>query len=95
MLIMKKAIEKIVRDLRTLADHLETLDLNIKQEVDEEIKNKEIVITIENVRAVLAQKSQDGKVKEVKALIQKYGAEKLTALDPSCYKDILKEAEDI
>ena len=95
MLIMKKAIEKIVRDLRTLADHLETLDLNIKQEVDEEIKSKEIVITIENVRAVLAQKSQDGKVKEVKALIQKYGAEKLTALDPSCYKDILKEAEDI
>ena len=50
-------------------------------------------ITIEKVRAVLAEKSQSGKQPEVKALITKYGANKLTDIDPAKYADLLKEAE--
>ncbi|MGE5390475.1 MAG: hypothetical protein ACM3PE_05355 [Deltaproteobacteria bacterium] len=50
-------------------------------------------ITLEKVRAVLAEKSQAGKQPEVKALIEKFGAKKLTAVDPACYEDLLKEAE--
>ncbi len=50
-------------------------------------------IPIEKVRAVLAEKSQSGKQSEVKGLITKYGAKKLTDLDPAIYPQLLNEAE--
>lgn len=50
-------------------------------------------VNIEKVRAILAAKSQGGKQPEVKALIVKYGANKLTDIDPSHYEALLKEAE--
>ena len=61
-------------------------------------KEKNEVLTeikIEDVRGFLSEKTRNGKVKEVKELIRKYGTEKLTALEPSCYKELLKEAENI
>jgi hypothetical protein len=94
---MKLALD-IVSDLKALAKSIEIL---VKaMETDEmpsveESALKEEKITIEQVRAVLAEKSQDGKQPEVKALIQKYGANKLTEVDPSNYKNLLKEAEVI
>jgi hypothetical protein len=42
---------------------------------------------------VLAQKSQSGKQPAVKALITKYGAKKLTDIDPSYYAELMTEAE--
>jgi len=49
--------------------------------------------TLEDVRAVMAQKSQDGKSKEVKELLQKYGAAKLSAVKPEDYPALLREAQ--
>ncbi len=49
--------------------------------------------TLEDVRAVMAQKSQDGKSKEVKELLQKYGAAKLSAVEPEDYPALLREAQ--
>lgn len=95
---MKDAVLKIVKDLRGLAGDLEIFTKLIKEESVElktKVDTKEKVISIEDVRAVLASKSQDGKQKEVKALIQKYGANKLTDLEPTCYKDLLKDAEEM
>lgn len=53
----------------------------------------EKTVTIEDVRAVLAAKSQDGKTKEVKALLMKYDAGKLSGVKPEDYASLLKEAE--
>lgn len=53
----------------------------------------ETTVTIEDVRAVLAAKSQDGKTKEVKALLMKYDAGKLSGVKPEDYAALLKEAE--
>ena len=98
---MKDAVLKIVNDLRGLAHDLEAFANLYKGESDdskikpEEKKIKEKIISIEEVRAVLTSKSHCGKQKEVKALIEKYGANKLTDLDASCYKDLLKEAEEL
>ena len=50
-------------------------------------------ITIEQVRAVLASKSQDGKTRQVKALLLKYDAGKLSGVKPEDYPALLKEAE--
>lgn len=54
---------------------------------------KEKVVAIEDVRAVMAQKTQEGKSKEIKELLQKYGAVKLSAVDPEHYPALLKEAK--
>ncbi|MBC2723230.1 DNA ligase [Desulfosporosinus sp.] len=52
-------------------------------------------IPIEKVRAVLAEKSQSGKQPQVKDLITKYGAKKLTDLDPAVFPQLLREAEEL
>ena len=50
-------------------------------------------ITLEQVRAVLAEKSRDGHTAEVRALLEKHGASKLSEIDPSKYASLLAEAE--
>ena len=50
-------------------------------------------LTLEDIRSVLAQKSVDGHTAEVQALIRKYGADKLSQVDPANYADLLHEAE--
>lgn len=49
--------------------------------------------TLEDIRALMAQKSQDGKAKEVKELLQKYGAVKLSAVKPEDYPALMQEAQ--
>ena len=51
------------------------------------------VLTLEQVRAALAEKSHDGKTEAVRELLQKYGAPKLSAVDPKHYPALLKDAE--
>ena len=50
-------------------------------------------ITIEEVRAVLAAKSQDGKRKEVKDLLLKYDSGKLSGVKPEDYPALLADGE--
>lgn len=50
-------------------------------------------VSLEDVRAVLAEKSHDGLTAEVRRLLEKYGASKLSGIDPSRYADLLREAE--
>lgn len=50
-------------------------------------------LTLEDVRSVLAQKSAEGHTAEVQALVKKYGATKLSQVDPAHYAALLAEAE--
>ncbi len=52
-------------------------------------------ITHEEVRGVLATKSRAGYTMQVQALLQKYGAAKLSQVDPKNYVDIIREAGGI
>lgn len=49
------------------------------------------VLTLEEVRKVAADKSRQGFTDEVRSLIQKYGADKLSGMDPAKYEAFLKE----
>lgn len=53
----------------------------------------EKALTIEEVRAVLSRKSDEGKTAQVKALLMKYDAGKLSGVDPAKYAALVKEAE--
>lgn len=56
-------------------------------------KEEKSTITMEQVRAVLAQKSKDGKKAQVKALLLKYDSGKLSGVKPEDYPALLAEAE--
>ena len=51
------------------------------------------VLTLEDVRHQMTVIAQSGFSAEVKALITKYGARKLSDIDPSQYESLLKEAD--
>lgn len=53
----------------------------------------EPALTLEQVRAVLAERSRKGHTAEIRALLQKYGASKLSGVDPANYKALLADAE--
>ena len=55
----------------------------------------EPMLTLEQVRAVLADKSRAGFTAQIRSLLQKHGAAKLSEIDPSHYADLLKEAEGL
>lgn len=57
------------------------------------VANKKV--KLEDVRAVLAEKSQAGMTAKVREIIQKYGVAKLSEVDPKHYADILKDAEGL
>ena len=51
--------------------------------------------TLEQVRAVLAEKSRAGHTAGVRELLQKYSANKLSQVDPANYEALLRDAEVI
>ena len=52
-------------------------------------------VTLEQVRAVLAEKSRSGHTAKVRELLQKHGAAKLSAIDPAEFESLLSEAAAI
>lgn len=74
--------------LRKVAESLEELSAAIKGLCSEpEVKQEE-------VRKVLAEMSKRGKTAEVKTLLEKYGASKLSEVNPKDYAELLKEASN-
>lgn len=97
----KEILREVIKDLENLTAHLKTLfddagasGAGCKETVP---NNKESVkkVSLEDVRAVLAKLSQHGKTAEVKALIVKFGANKLSDIPESEYASLLFEAEGI
>ncbi len=89
--------EKNVTVTDTSVNTGKEVDAGIEQKSGKEDKKadskKEKAVAIEDVRAVMAQKTQDGKSKEIKELLKKYGAVKLSAVAPEHYPELLKEAK--
>ena len=101
-----KLLLDVVEDLRHLADSIQAVaDAMMQGDTSAPTPSDEAPaapkakpakkVSLEQVRAVLAQKSHDGLTAEVRALLQKYGATKLSAIDPECYEALLQEAEEL
>lgn len=93
-----KLMLEIADNLRSLANSIEAFAKGTHISTEDVVSvaiEPEDTVTLEQVRAALAEKSQSGKQPQVKELIQKHGANKLTALDPSCYAELLREAEEL
>lgn len=101
-----KLLLDVVDDMRRLANSLQTVADSIagNTDADDQLdqqpapqpeKPKAPVITIDQVRAVLAEKSGQGKTKEVKALLYKYDAGKLSGVKPEDYPALMEEAQKL
>ena len=55
-------------------------------------KPEEVSLTLTEVRKVLAEKSRAGHTEHVRLLLEKYGADKLSAINPTHYKSLVDEA---
>lgn len=64
-----------------------------KKDAKPAAKQEEKPLTLEEVRAVLAEKSRSGHTEEVRELLAKHGADKLSEIDPAEYAALLAEAE--
>ena len=69
-------------------DKHQNRDIAAKQE-----KKMKSTLTLEEVRAVLADKSRAGHTAEIRELLKKYGASKLSLVDPKHYEALLREVE--
>lgn len=92
-----KLLLDVVEDMRNLADSIQAVADAVSNSESPQpdsappVSGKEI--TLEEVRAVLAEKSHDGLTAEVRALLLKYGAPKLSGIDPKHYAALMKDAE--
>jgi hypothetical protein len=78
-----KLLTDVANELRNLADRIQAAVEGPKDEP----------IPIEQVRAALAEKSQSGKSAEVRAVLLKFGEDRLSDIDPDKYAALLREAE--
>ena len=88
---------KTADDLTALADSVRALCASLADSPQTEAKEapakKKQSIPLEKVRGVLAEKSRDGYTAEVRAIIQSFGAERLSESDSANYEAVLKKAE--
>lgn len=93
-----------IEELRNAADaitdaanYLDQLfsDSDAKKQPEEKAPVQKPALTLEQVRAVLSEKSRAGYTAGVRELLQKYGASKLSQVDPSNYEALLRDAEVI
>jgi len=103
-----KLLLDVIEDMRSLADSLQAVADSMKEnepQAEKPAKPKKIAakdaaatkeekpLTLEDVRAVLADKSRKGYTAEVKALLLKHGADKLSDIRPTEYQSLLADAE--
>ena len=93
-------LELAIKDLRSaaatineVANTLAEMFSTTADEAPDAATPAEPQLTLEQVRAVLADKSRLGFTAEIRTLLQKYGATKLSGIDPAHYKDLLADAE--
>ena len=94
-------LDLVIKDLRsaaaTINDVADTLaemfSADPADEAHDAAAPAEPGLTLEQVRAVLADKSRQGHTAEIRTLLQKYGAAKLSGVDPSNYRALLADAE--
>lgn len=100
-----KIIQDIIVNLKEITDSLEALTGVLEtDQTEQEAKKEEVVVektkkpkqpTLEEVREAMAEKSKAGHREEVKAILLKYDAKKLTSLDEKHYSEVLKEVGEI
>lgn len=94
-----KLLMEIKEDAENLASSigvlLTALESDEELSKEEKAKQEEKTYEIEDVRKILADKSRLGHTAKIRELLEKYGAKKLSEIDPSNYKDLVADVEKL
>ena len=94
-----KLLMEIKEDAENLASSigvlLTALESDEELPKEEKAKQEEKTYEIEDVRKILADKSRLGHTAKIRELLEKYGAKKLSEIDPSNYKDLVADVEKL
>ena len=94
-----KLLMEIKEDAENLASSIGVLltALESDEEVpkEEKAKQEEKTYEIEDVRKILADKSRLGHTAKIRELLEKYGAKKLSEIEPSNYKGLVADVEKL
>ena len=95
-------LKSVIADLESLTNHLKAMlqdppesKTAQKNPDSKKTKTEKKNCSLEEVRVILAEKSRAGLTAKVKELIAKYGADKLSDVDPKYYVDLAKEAGEL
>ena len=88
-------MEATIRELRDIASSINDIANWLTGAFSEAAPapEPEKALTLEEVRAILAEKSRDGFTAQIRDLLLKYGAKKLSEIDPVSYKALVADAE--
>ena len=89
---IKEDAENLASSIGALLTALES-DEELPKE--ERVKQEEKTYEIEDVRKILADKSRLGHTAKIRELLEKYGAKKLSEIEPSNYKDLVADVEKL
>jgi len=96
-----KLLLNVAQDMRSLAESIQAVaDAMAQNEPEFKAEKPDIAppvkeVKLEEVRAVLAQKSRDGCTDKIRELLLKYGSDRLSRIDPMNYPALLKDAEEL
>ncbi|MDU2583563.1 MAG: hypothetical protein E7C82_07705 [Anaerococcus hydrogenalis] len=94
-----KLLMEIKEDAENLASSigvlLTALESDEELPKEEKAKQEEKTYEIEDVRKILADKSRLGHTAKIRELLEKYGAKKLSEIDPSNYKSLVADVEKL
>ena len=95
---MAQTIEELRTAAAAITDAANWLAQQFSDAVDAELATQpkpeeKPALTLEQVRAVLADKSRAGHTAAIRDLLQKYGASKLSQVDPQNYEALLRDTE--
>ena len=91
-------LDLVIKDLRSAAATINGVanslaDMFSNTAPEEPVTTEATKVSFETVRAILADKSRNGFTAQIRALLEKYGASKLSQLDPAHYQAVLAEVE--
>lgn len=94
-------LDLCVNELRSAAKALNVVADNLSAMFDTEkqstlsISESQKAISLEQVRAVLAEKSRNGHTAAIRVLLEKHGAVKLSEINPEEYAALLADVEGL
>ena len=89
MVHISKVIANVIANLQELQKSITTED------TDSVVTKPEKVITLEEVRRALAELSRDGFTAQVRELLLKHGAKKLSEIKPDDYAVLMQKAGEL
>ena len=81
--------KELEKDKTVAEDKVEEIVIEKDKEVND------VEISLEDVRGVLAKKSQEGFTDEIRSIIRGYNCEKLSEINPKYYLEVLQKANKL